>query len=142
MRIDLRAAYNVVRFRDALMATAGALITTKYEPISPLGTGGVGSFCRFQPAGILSEQGPFSPAFLSPNDASVWPRIGGVMGAHGGALLRESTWHQTRNSISEYDKAGIRFMNPLLRLYGRDAEKESTPYSVLRFSSVLDLYAR
>lgn len=47
------APNNVVRFRGPLMVAAGALITTKYGPISLPGAGSVGSFRGFQPAGIL-----------------------------------------------------------------------------------------
>lgn len=61
-RFDLRAPDNVVRFRGSLMVAAGALITTKYGPISP--PGAVGSFRGFQPAGILSEERP--PFFRQP----------------------------------------------------------------------------
>lgn len=61
------APNNVVRFRGPLMVAAGALITTKYGPISPPGAGGVGSFRGFEPTGILSvERARVAPAFLSP----------------------------------------------------------------------------
>lgn len=42
--------------RSANGCCSGALITTKYGPISPPGASGVGSFRGFQPAGILSEE--------------------------------------------------------------------------------------
>lgn len=41
---------NVVRFHGSLMVAAGALITTKYSPISPPGTAGVESVRDFQPS--------------------------------------------------------------------------------------------
>jgi len=68
------APNNVVRFRGSLMAAAGALITTKYGPISPPGAVAIGSFCDFQPTGILSERNTAicpSLVVLPPTDASV-----------------------------------------------------------------------
>lgn len=70
---------NVVHFRGSLMAAAGALITTKYGPISPPGERRIVS--RFPAGRHIVGEGPPSPAFLSLIGASVLPRIGGIMGA-------------------------------------------------------------
>lgn len=110
------ASNNVVRFRGSLMAAAGALITTKYDPISPSGAAGVGSFRDFQPAGILSERNTAtcpSLAVLPPTDASVLSYIDDVMGA----AMEVAPTYRTRNSISEHDKTRPRgsLMNSLLQ---------------------------
>lgn len=97
-RFDLRTweSNNIVCFRDSLMAAAGALITTKYGPL------GWRIVLRFL-AGILSEK----PAFLSPTDASVLPRFGGIMdtAVHGDGP-------RYRNLTSKHDKAHVRTGNP------------------------------
>lgn len=95
---------NVVRFHGSLMVAAGALITTKYGPISPPGAAGVESFRDFQPAVILSERNTamcLSLAVLPPTDASVLSYIDDVIGA--AMEVAPGPMYRRRNSISEHE---------------------------------------
>ena len=98
------APNNVVRFRSSLMAAAGALITTKYGPISPPGPPVLDRFAiSSQPAYCRRRTRQRLPSLtvLPPTDVSVLSYIDDVMGA----AMEAAPGYRTRNLIFEYDKA-------------------------------------